>query len=680
MSDIDTKLLLQIVAEFQKKNPKKQIPWKTEVVPTYIKRAHRPTSDNTLGFRTRLSKWYHNHKNEIGRAAYAKKLLFDAQTVEEYDSAIATGANVDMLKNGENVFITACRKGRTELIGHILDAHPDLLNSQDGFGDTGMAWSAYKAYIKIVKKLLEYPHLDVNIKNNDNNTAFTQCLLNHYVGAEIASLSSMGTILASRLLLTDERTKGHVTLDQFRRCNPDQLYMKDIGEYTTISSITYGWGIPSILHVSADDHSLEYAVMDTNQNPTKRHTIVLEEGEYYIYCPQTGYEEGGVISIDSPVKIIGAPGTSKTKIIVRGGFHIEENVQGMVDIENITITSVDGGPSDVPSDDDGIGVFGQSSFNLTNVLIEKCNSHGVNASGSSTVATCTNVEVRYCKGSGIAASSGATITLIGSDTKIDHNQCLDCHDYQTGRYSQNGINRHYVDEQVREELSVDASSTVQLVSPLTIGRDKSVYKDDGEGADNDRIITVDDWAKGRLSAAKTLDDYTTAFKYLNPGVNTQGPISLDSPIVIPVRCRDCRRLFEARELHRHLQNRDNCPMCRKPMNTLEFLTDFQIRRWNRMEATTVTEESKIADKRKEIGDKRKEIGDKRKEITGKRKEIATEESKIADKRKEIADKRKEIATEESKIGDKRKEIATANVVIKENALINRFRQFVVKKF
>jgi hypothetical protein len=132
--------------------------------------------------------------------------LFDAKTVDEYDSAISAGASVHMLLSGCNVFIRACQKQRTKLIDHILNAHPELLNSVDKEHDTGLAWAVYKGNHAIVKKLLKYPELDVNHKNRHGNTAFMEAF------SENASGLSR---VAARLLLTDKRTQGIITRKRF---------------------------------------------------------------------------------------------------------------------------------------------------------------------------------------------------------------------------------------------------------------------------------------------------------------------------------------------------------------------------------------------------------------------------------------------------------------------------------
>ena len=88
-------------------------------------------------------------------------------------------------------------------------------------------------------------------------------------------------------------------------------------------------------------------------------TIVLSEGTH-----DGGDKYRVRVTISSAMKIIGRG--LKSNILVLGGFDIKPNVQGMVDIENITIRNKKGS-----------GVYGGSSFNLTNVFIEKCKESGV---------------------------------------------------------------------------------------------------------------------------------------------------------------------------------------------------------------------------------------------------------------------------------------------------------------
>ena len=286
---------------------------------TYIQSG---TEDVTLNIEVSEARPYYN---------WLRNKLFKADTVEQYEEAIADGAHVGMLHGGCNVFIRACERRRFELIDHILNAHPELLNSVDREGDTGLAWAAYKGNHGVLKKLLEYPDLDVNHKNRRGSTAFMEAF-------------SLKTLPTASTLSTDKRTNGIVTR----------------GLFISFPALTNQW-----------------------------------------------------------------PGRQ--------------------------------------------------------------------------------------------------------------------------------------------------------------------------------------------------------------GVNTEDPISLEAPIKVPVRCLSCRRLFEARGLYTHLQRNNRCPLCRKPMNTLEYLTDFQIQRWNMMVTVTLKEEEKMT----------------------------------------AARKKRDAA---------QKEMDAAQKTIDENALKNRFRQFVVKEW
>jgi len=147
------------------------------------------TEDVTLNIEVSEARPYYN---------WLRNKLFEADTVEQYDEAIAAGAHVGMLLEGCNVFIKACKLQRLELIGHILNVHPELLNSVDGEGDTGLACAAYMGNDVVLKKLLEYSDLDVNHKNRRGSTAFMEAF-------------SLKTLPTAYTLLTDERTNGIVT-------------------------------------------------------------------------------------------------------------------------------------------------------------------------------------------------------------------------------------------------------------------------------------------------------------------------------------------------------------------------------------------------------------------------------------------------------------------------------------
>lgn len=101
------------------------------------------------------------------------------------------------------------------------------------------------------------------------------------------------------------------------------------------------------------------------------------------------------VNIQSAVNIVGRPGLERTDVVINGGFMIKPDIQGSVHFENMTIFQ-----------ENYMGVWGQSSFTLTNVLVEKCGAFGVTASGEGVFALCTDVEVRTCGMSGVVAAKG----------------------------------------------------------------------------------------------------------------------------------------------------------------------------------------------------------------------------------------------------------------------------------
>ena len=93
-----------------------------------------------------------------------------------------------------------------------------------------------------------------------------------------------------------------------------------------------------------------------------------------------------------------------------------------------------------------IGVRGQSSFTMEDVLVEKSKHSGVMCSELGTVAICTNIEVHQCEWSGVVAANGTSIILIGPKTMV-HGNSKSTNTYGLEVYG--------------------PSSTIQLVSPLT---------------------------------------------------------------------------------------------------------------------------------------------------------------------------------------------------------------------
>jgi len=101
------------------------------------------------------------------------------------------------------------------------------------------------------------------------------------------------------------------------------------------------------------------------------------------------------VNIESAVNIVGRPGLVREEVVINGGFMIKPDIQGNVHFENMTIYQ-----------ENYMGVWGQSCFSLTNVLVEKCGAFGVTASGDDVFGLCTDVEVRTCGMSGVVAAKG----------------------------------------------------------------------------------------------------------------------------------------------------------------------------------------------------------------------------------------------------------------------------------
>ena len=146
---------------------------------------HSGTEDVTLNIEVLEARPYYN---------WLRNKLFNADTVEQYEEAIAAGAHVGMLLEhvgmlleGCNVFIKACKRQRLELIDHILNAHPELLNSVDREGITGLSWAVYMGNHVVLKKLLEYPDLEIaaaqkTIDENALKNRFRQFVVKEWSG------------------------------------------------------------------------------------------------------------------------------------------------------------------------------------------------------------------------------------------------------------------------------------------------------------------------------------------------------------------------------------------------------------------------------------------------------------------------------------------------------------------
>ena len=189
-----------------------------------------------------------------------------------------------------------------------------------------------------------------------------------------------------------------------------------------------------MLQVPEDCATLKEAVRTASTDSTI-HIIVIGKGKHRVEKDGGGLH---YLHIDFPITIIGSG--KKKDVVILGGFVINnEESQDMVNLRNMTIRH---------SKKKGSGIVGKSSFQLEDVIVERCDGFGVVASGTFGVAVCTNVEVRQCGYSGVYASYGGSITLSGLTTTVHHN-------------STKGDSKHF------GLLVLGALSEILLVHPLT---------------------------------------------------------------------------------------------------------------------------------------------------------------------------------------------------------------------
>ena len=202
------------------------------------------------------------------------------------------------------------------------------------------------------------------------------------------------------------------------------------GEVRVPSAVRGEVRVPSAargeVRVPQDCKTLLEAVQRVAQD-SRFTTIVVGQGEHQI--------DDDYLYIRSVMNIAGDPDVAKEDIVIVGGIHFKQGIQGC-HLQHLTLRKAE-----------YHGVWGYSSFTMDDVIVEQCNHHGVVVYGY-VVARCTNVEVRQCGQSGVCADMGASITLIGDKTTVHHN----CTDGDSDKYG----------------LKVYGfSSTIQLVYPLT---------------------------------------------------------------------------------------------------------------------------------------------------------------------------------------------------------------------
>ena len=181
-------------------------------------------------------------------------------------------------------------------------------------------------------------------------------------------------------------------------------------------------------------------------------TIVLGKGVHVVEVYKTMNEfesvyDDNTLKIASAMRIVGDPKVAREEIVIVGGIEFKEGIQGNCHLQHLTIRQATNN-----------GVYGFSSFTMEDVLVEQCDDSGVVASGTDVVGRCTNVEVKECGRNGVAVYRGATITLIGPNTDVHHNNAK--------KSAEPGLKA--------------LTGTIQLISPLT---QDTVSHDHGRGLD-----------------------------------------------------------------------------------------------------------------------------------------------------------------------------------------------------
>jgi|SaaInlV_150m_DNA_4_1039716.scaffolds.fasta_scaffold03822_4 hypothetical protein len=206
------------------------------------------------------------------------------------------------------------------------------------------------------------------------------------------------------------------------------------------------WGTrqQSTIFVTAN-MSLQEAVDMAHGSPYFT-TIILGEGDHKF--------DGDYLEISSTMDIEGDQSVAKEDIMITGGIRFQGGIQGVCNLKHLTLRQAI-----------TCGVTACSSFTMDDVLVQRCNWHGIHADGTGVVGRCTDVEVRNCVGNGVSVDHGASITLrtsvYGNVPKV----------HDTGR---NFGSLMY-------GLRVYGSSaTIHLVSPLT----KEIVSVDNNGDRN----------------------------------------------------------------------------------------------------------------------------------------------------------------------------------------------------
>ena len=86
-------------------------------------------------------------------------------------------ANINIQdKYGWSALMIASNNNYLNIVNLLLKGNNNL---QNNFGETALIISSENGYLTIVKKLLEY-NISINLKNNNNNTAYIKACKNNY--------------------------------------------------------------------------------------------------------------------------------------------------------------------------------------------------------------------------------------------------------------------------------------------------------------------------------------------------------------------------------------------------------------------------------------------------------------------------------------------------------------------
>ena len=136
---------------------------------------------------------------------------------------------------------------------------------------------------------------------------------------------------------------------------------------TTTAAATTTTATADLVQVPGDCNTLEEAVKRVHEDGCLT-TIVLGKGEHVVavYKDEDGNNIINMLVIHSAMFIVGDSGVPKEEIVVVGGIWFKKGIEGNCHLEHLTLRYAK-----------GIGVNGESSFTMEDVLVEQCEGEGV---------------------------------------------------------------------------------------------------------------------------------------------------------------------------------------------------------------------------------------------------------------------------------------------------------------